>query len=109
MRREIIVDYTAMPFEQIGEGDHVISIEEENVVVANGFNDRALVTTRLCTILNEFLRVSTGSQWLKQGVKAKFLKLGSSRWITGKIRFKVVIEFCPDDPSATSELEEFRQ
>jgi 2-iminoacetate synthase ThiH len=36
--------------------------------------------------------------WVTEGVKAKVLKYGARDWQEGKVRMRIVVEFCPDEP-----------
>ncbi|WP_199330444.1 KGK domain-containing protein [Microcoleus sp. FACHB-68] len=100
-----------MPFEQIDEGDHVVSIEEDTQFRIP--LESVQVVSKWLSRLNGFLfrNLIGDERWINEGMTAKFLKLGSSQWIKGKVRIRVVIEFCPDEPepSPPSGLEEFRQ
>lgn len=99
-----------MAFEELDKGDHVFSIEE-NIKLSNVSSDKVYVTSELSKLISDLLvkHFIPAPQWTTNGVKGRLLKIGSSRWVPGKIRIKIALEFCPDEPSATSELEEFRQ
>ncbi len=43
--------------------------------------------------------------WVHGGVKAKVLKYGARDWQEGKIRMRIIVEFCPDEPEV-EEIEE---
>lgn len=101
-----------MPFKQIDEGDHVIAIEENPEFRIP--LEKVQIVSKWLSFLNEFLlfkHLSSNQQWTNEGLAAKFLRLETSQWIKGKVRIRVVIEFCPDEPepSPPSELDEFRQ
>lgn len=36
--------------------------------------------------------------WLSQGIKTEILRLNGKGWQKGKIRIKLTLEFCPDEP-----------
>jgi KGK domain len=44
--------------------------------------------------------------WFKDGVETEILRLNSKGWQKGKVRIKVTLEFCPDEPEIeeTSEI-----
>lgn len=44
--------------------------------------------------------------WFDQGVDCEILKLGSSEWQKGRLKIRVSIEFCPDEPEESKELSE---
>jgi hypothetical protein len=48
-----------------------------------------------------------GDSWLSQGVDCEILKPGKS-WQKGKVRIRISLEFCPDDPVG-SPLDDIRQ
>ncbi len=37
--------------------------------------------------------------WIEEGLNAEVLNLRSGSWVKGKIRVKVSVEFCPDEPA----------
>lgn len=43
-----------------------------------------------------------------EGVKCKMLRPGRE-WQTGKLRARIILEFCPDESTPNSPLDEFRQ
>jgi len=45
-------------------------------------------------------------EWFKEGKKCKLLKLGAKEWQPGKVRIKVTLEFCPDEPEEVKVQEE---
>jgi hypothetical protein len=36
--------------------------------------------------------------WVTEGVNAKVLRYGAKTWQEGKVRMRIVVEFCPDEP-----------
>ena len=49
-------------------------------------------------------------QWVTDGVNCEVMKVGEGIWKTGKVRIKVVVEFCPDEPSSSqSPLDDLRK
>ncbi len=38
------------------------------------------------------------SAWLNHGVTSEILIPGTKGWQKGKVRFRVILEFCPDEP-----------
>ncbi|WP_254173094.1 KGK domain-containing protein [Planktothrix pseudagardhii] len=45
-------------------------------------------------------------QWFEEGKECKILKLGAKEWQPGKVRIKVTLEFCPDEPEEVEVQEE---
>lgn len=57
------------------------------------------------------LEFSNG-EWFNNGKECEILKLGSKGWQKGKVRLKVIVEFCPDEPEVSepeSPLDSLRQ
>lgn len=44
-------------------------------------------------------------RWFEEGITCEVLKFDSNAWQKGKVRIKVTLEFCPDEP----EIEEITQ
>ncbi len=51
------------------------------------------------------LKFYTDKNWLGDGVDCEILKIGAKGWQKGKIKIRVSVEFCPDEP----EIEEAPQ
>ncbi len=50
--------------------------------------------------------------WFDGGINCEILKVGAKDWQKGKVRLKVTLEFCPDEPEeniAKSPLDDIRQ
>ncbi|MBD1861183.1 MULTISPECIES: KGK domain-containing protein [Trichocoleus] len=74
-------------------------------VVKNTFMDRNWVPIKF----NTNLGVSS-EKWLEEGVSCEILRLGDKSWQKGKIKIRVSVEFCPDEPEITeSPLDDIRQ
>ncbi|MEG4119649.1 MULTISPECIES: KGK domain-containing protein [unclassified Microcoleus] len=43
-------------------------------------------------------RSSWQQQWFRDGIDCEALKIGAKGWQKGKVRIRVTIEFCPDEP-----------
>ena len=52
---------------------------------------------------NKFYRYN--SNFFKEGIECEILKFNSDGWTKGKLRIKVTLEFCPDEP----EIEEIKE
>ena len=51
-------------------------------------------------------------EWFHNGKECEILKLGSTGWQKGKVRLKVIVEFCPDEAELSepkSQLDDWRQ
>ncbi|MEA5497528.1 KGK domain-containing protein [Limnoraphis robusta Tam1] len=52
------------------------------------------------------------AEWFNNGKECEILKLGSKGWQKGKVRLKIIVEFCPDEPEVSepeSPLDSLRQ
>jgi KGK domain len=48
-------------------------------------------------------------EWMNEGVECETLRLGEKQWVKGRIKVRVVVEFCPDEEvKPLSELDAFR-
>lgn len=47
------------------------------------------------------------AKYIREGLEAELLNVGSTTWKKGKVRIKVSIEFCPDEPESI--LDDFRE
>lgn len=43
--------------------------------------------------------------WFEEGVKCSLLRVGSQKWLKGKIKISVNVEFYPDEPIKDSQIE----
>ncbi|EAW38715.1 KGK domain-containing protein [Lyngbya sp. PCC 8106] len=82
--------------------------------VAENFVDDLESRGVKCASINKSesqLEFSNG-EWFNEGKKCEILKLGSTGWKKGKVRLKVIVEFCPDEPELSepeSPLDDLRQ
>ncbi|NCJ05602.1 hypothetical protein GS597_03580 [Synechococcales cyanobacterium C] len=47
--------------------------------------------------------------WFDDGIDCEILRPHSGFWQKGKLRLKVTLEFCPEDPGQASDLDPLRQ
>ncbi len=50
--------------------------------------------------------------WFGDGIDCKILEIGAKGWQKGKIKIRVIVEFCPDEPEITepeSPLDDIRR
>ncbi len=82
--------------------------------VAENFVDDLESRGVKCAAINKSeseLEFSNG-EWFHNGKECEILKLGSTGWTKGKVRLKVIVEFCPDEPEVSepeSPLDDLRQ
>jgi hypothetical protein len=109
--------------------------ENDHSTVVSFGNHFTLKVSKLLQVANQMLKEKTlneleeklkqlgaGSlaslnkiEWNSQGIKAEILEPNFNNWKKGKIRIRVVLEFCPDEPeekvvttSSNSPLDDFR-
>lgn len=46
-------------------------------------------------------------KWITDGVNCEVLNLSEGKWKKGKVRLKVAVEFCPDEPSLNTAINSF--
>ena len=61
--------------------------DQVNYLLANQYGVKAYANWNKCNVL-----------WFGEGINCEILKLGSSGWKKGKLKIKVTLEFCPDEP-----------
>ncbi len=47
---------------------------------------------------NARLNCSQQQQWFGNGINCEALKIGAKGWQKGKVKIRVIVEFCPDEP-----------
>ena len=97
-----------------------IEHEDSNVVISFD-NGTTFKISKLMELINKFLRQSVfyeladdikqsglgtppdyQDNWNK-GVEAEILEPKSGEWKKGKVRMRVILEFCPDEPEETED------
>ncbi|MGK7920710.1 MAG: KGK domain-containing protein [Trichodesmium sp.] len=92
------------------ETDEVIKIEfspvAEQLKLSSYFEILFLSASQFAATMKYNLRVPNEikEQIFEKGVDCQVLKYGSKEWQSGKIKVKVTVEFCPDEPQ--EEIEE---
>jgi hypothetical protein len=92
--------------------DDVLSLESGKLfkvgrfreAVKSAFTDENQVPSWLSSGLRkEGVEVGTSDtkKMLEQGIDGEVLMLGSKGWQKGKIRIRISVEFCPDEPEIT--------
>lgn len=47
---------------------------------------------------NPQLRCNEEQKWFGDGIDCEALKIGAKGWQKGKVKIRVIVEFCPDEP-----------
>lgn len=50
------------------------------------------------TSYNHVIKMNSEKDWLGDGIDCEILKIGGKGWQKGKIKIRVNVEFCPDEP-----------
>ncbi len=97
------------------ESEEVLSVAETDKILLPSlmFTGGQLIS-QMKSILSQYGGNRTNvnlNSWLDKGIDCKTLKFGAKGWQKGKVRIRVSIEFCPDEPeveetSATNEIEQ---
>lgn len=101
-------------FEPLGS-EEVLSVKEDNKILLSQLmftpgqliaHIKFILTRHAGNRTNENLE-----KWLGEGVDCEALKFGANAWQEGKVRLKVSVEFCPNEPEIqeTPEIEETPQ
>lgn len=84
------------------ESQEVLSIEENNKILLHQlmFTPEQLREQIKCVLINyTYYKTNENlEKWLGEGADCETLKFGSQGWQKGKVRIKVSVEFCPDEP-----------
>ncbi|BDA76012.1 hypothetical protein CAL7716_101780 (plasmid) [Calothrix sp. PCC 7716] len=67
---------------------------------SNGFSELQLKTQQFTEVITRRLNVTDNNNQslFDKGVNCEVIKFGASGWQKGKLRAKIVLEFCPDEP-----------
>lgn len=84
------------------EDQEVLSLEENNKILL----PQLMVTPEQLIVEMKFILARHAGnrtnenleKWLDEGVDCATLKFGSKAWQKGKVKIKLSVEFCPDEP-----------
>lgn len=95
-------------FEQLTNPDEVISVDSRYRFIANidMFKVGQLAQESKKRLLYAHQQ-SAWDGWAGEGVPCEILQLGAKGWRKGKVRMRIELEFCPDEPE--SPLDDIRQ
>lgn len=98
-------------FQTLTNEEDVISVKEDNmhsyVISYPMFKLADIVRKLSCKLIgmnesNWNLPNYQQQKWITDGVKCEVLSLSEGKWKTGKLRIKLVFEFCPDEPKSST-------
>lgn len=88
-------------FKSISSDDSVLSLSLED----KWFNDYPMLTINQLTskikwTLRKYYALDENRKedWFSDGISCEVLELGTKNWQEGKIRLKLTVEFCPNQP-----------
>lgn len=88
-------------FTPLNEGE-IISFNFGNQLglPTNGFPELQLKTQQFTEVITRRLNVTDNQNQslFDKGVNCEVMKFSASGWQKGKLRAKIVLEFCPDEP-----------
>lgn len=84
------------------ENQEVLSVKEDNkILLSQLMFTPGQLTAHMKFILGRHAGNRTNEnieKWLGEGVDCATLKFGAKGWQKGKVRIKISMEFCPDEP-----------
>jgi hypothetical protein len=86
-------DYEVLLF-----GNHTCLVERLKQDIEYALKERAQAIIESLANKKSIDKSCYDQQWFEEGKECKLLKLGAKEWQPGKIRVKVTLEFCPDEP-----------
>lgn len=98
-------------FQTLTNEEDVISVKEDNMhsyVMGSPMFKLVDMVRKLSVKLvgmNEFDWDKSNykkKKWIADGVKCEVLSVSEGKWKTGKLRIKLVVEFCPDEPTSST-------
>jgi hypothetical protein len=102
-------------FEDLTCEDEVVSVDNsDKIIIEYPMFTVGQLLSKIKFLLKNYGGVSDPKMvtWFIDGQYCKLLKLGAKGWQKGKIRIRVSVEFCPDEPQTTlpeSPLDDLRQ
>lgn len=84
--------------------DTLCKVRKFRSAVNHAFTDPHRVKDSLSFAFSEYSVPISASSLLNEGIDCEVLNLGAKTWQKGKIKIKVTVEFCPNEP-ATIQLE----
>ena len=97
-------------FVEISNMETIIVLKEKSpysLLISDPMVKAQWVRNRMiCDVLNvsniqqleDDVNLGKRKKWIEEGLDCEILKLGESSWKKGKVRVKMTIEFCPDEP-----------
>ncbi|MEM6399806.1 MAG: KGK domain-containing protein [Cyanobacteria bacterium P01_D01_bin.116] len=104
-------------FKTVNDGE-IISLNHQEIgrylnLQSNGFADVQIKTEQFAEIITKRLNLKNteGQSLFKEGISCEVFKFGSTGLRKGRLKAKLVLEFCPDEPTVEekSPLDDIRQ
>lgn len=104
-------------FQPVNNGE-IISLNHQEIgcylnLQSNGFEDIQIKTEQFTKVIKRKLNITDakGQTLFKEGINCEVFKSGAAGLQKGRLRAKLVLEFCPDEPilEKNSPLDDIRQ
>jgi hypothetical protein len=97
-------------FQPVNDGE-IISLNHQDIgrhlnLQSNGFTDLQIKSEQFAEIIIKRLNIkdAKGQSLFKEGINCEVFKFGSTGLQKGVLKAKVVLEFCPDEPTVEESL-----
>ena len=92
-------------FQPVNDGE-IISLNHQDIgrhlnLPSNGFTDLQIKSEQFAKVIRRRLNIkdAKGQTLFKEGLSCEVFKSGATGLQKGKLRAKLVLEFCPDEPT----------
>lgn len=92
-------------FQPVNDGE-IISLNHQEIgrylnLQSNGFADLKIKSKQFANVIRRRLNIkdAKGQTIFKEGINCEVFKFGAAGLQKGKLRAKLVLEFCPDEPT----------
>mgnify|MGYP000518823907 CR=1 FL=1 len=93
-------------FKLLGSNEVVTVENYHQIVISHSTFRVGELTEALMQDLSSFVTADYGGKqkeclekgWFEDSINCEILRLGGKNWQKGKVRIKVTLEFCPDEP-----------
>jgi hypothetical protein len=104
-------------FQPVNDGE-IISLNHQSIarhlnLPSNGFTDVQIKSEQFAEVIQRRLNIkdAKGQTLFKEGINCEVFKSGSTGLQKGRLKAKLVLEFCPDEPivEEKSSLDDIRR
>ena len=97
-------------FEPVNDGE-IISVNYQEIgcylnLKSNGFDDIQIKSEQLAEVIKRKLNIEDGKgqTLFKEGISCEVFKSGATGLQKGRLRAKLILEFCPSEPESINEF-----